>query len=720
MGDIKPMSERECTVRAKPIIALVTNELTDYSYEISIGAQSILAAQGYHCLAVTGRHLDDPSSRAHNDIYQSLRAKSFAGALIYAFSLENTTNPQRLPALLAPLSHFPIVSIGANLPQYNCVTADQQMGMVSLMEHLIAGRRYQRFLFVRGFPSNADSLLRETIFREQLHQSGLLTDAEFFTGNYDGDIVYKEIYARLRRFAPPDVIVCANDRMAVAAINAVHDAGLRAPEDVAVTGFDNSPECDYSKIPLTTVCQPLLTMGQQAAEMLVALMAGDPVENREVPTQLLVRSSCGGEFIDTPSSSVSSISPQPDKAEIGQVRTALKRRDYLSILVMNLNLKLMEKTELTELKREVIALLPRLGIKRCFIALYEGQQYHRDAMANLFVVYDESAPELAQTFTGERFASCDLLPQTLIQNEAFGPLMELTPLVVGTENYGYMLFEWEAYYVPDFLTLPIIISSALRNIYQLQRLQEYALELEQRVEERTREMRLINYRLRHEIQERQKSEMALRTANEQLIRLASIDGLTQLENRATLDAYLSEQSELQRNSGTTLSLLFCDIDYFKNYNDTYGHQAGDDCLRTVANVFRKVANDSRAIAARYGGEEFALVLRGPGEAEAMRVAHRLMDGVMNLKIPHTTSAAANYVTLSIGLVTVPAYQSVNVHTLITHADLALYTAKIEGRNRLVCYKEQMIAPSTFKIAPSLSPVDQYCGRMMNQSLSVPI
>ncbi len=671
-------------------IAFVMNEVTDYSYEIAVGAQSLFAAQGYDCIAITGKHLDDPRGKPYNSIYQLLNAKLFAGALFCSPTLENRTELILLPTLLASLAQLPAVSVGAKLPDYKSIVVDQQQGMSVLMDHLVALARYKRFIFVRGLSTNADSILRETIFCNRLRAHGLLADAEFITGDFDGDIVYKEIVERFRPSATsapiPTAIVCVNDRMAVAAIEALIDVGVRVPEDVAVTGFDNSPECENSRVPLTTVGQQLHLLGQQAAQMLLDQLAGDVVDDQELPTQLVIRSSCGNAISATPSIADSASGQSSDQ----QLKIVLEHRDYLSHLLTKLNMKLMEQRELPELKANLIAQFPRLGISHCCIVLHENGHRYIGAPSRIFLAYDETNPALTENGTTETFDSKDLIcPQMLLKSK-LGSLCELTPLVVGEDCFGYMLFAWETYYFTDFLTLPVIISGALRNIYQLQSLQEYALLLEHKVIERTKELYITNRRLQHEVQERRNSEVALRTVNEKLQRLVSIDGLTQLANRAALDEYLVHLCALQPESPAPLSMLLCDIDYFKNFNDTYGHQAGDECLQAVAQVLHQLAKHPATMAARYGGEELVLLLPNVKEQLASHIAEKLLRAVSALAIPHDRSLVANHITISIGIVTIPPHQLVTMKELISHADLALYQVKLSGRNNYACYQEERV------------------------------
>jgi diguanylate cyclase (GGDEF)-like protein len=196
---------------------------------------------------------------------------------------------------------------------------------------------------------------------------------------------------------------------------------------------------------------------------------------------------------------------------------------------------------------------------------------------------------------------------------------------------------------------------------------------------------LTIYRLQRELQaeirERRTAEVGLKKANSELQRLAVLDDLTQLANRRRFDQYLQQQ--WQPVQPTKLSLLLCDVDYFKRYNDGYGHSAGDVCLQQVARAIGRAVNYTKDLAARYGGEEFAVILPETDQAGAALVAEAVLTEVRNLRIPHAYSEVANIVTLSIGLATITPLSSSDPLSLINTADAALYGAKQQGRNRVV-------------------------------------
>ena len=157
--------------------------------------------------------------------------------------------------------------------------------------------------------------------------------------------------------------------------------------------------------------------------------------------------------------------------------------------------------------------------------------------------------------------------------------------------------------------------------------------------------------------------------------IANQDALTGTANRRALNAYLAEIWQQK----TPLALMMIDVDYFKRYNDHYGHQAGDDCLSTVAQVLKMAVRAEGDLVARYGGEEFVIALPGVSLARATSIAERIQQKINEAAIPHEASAVASVVTVSMGVVASDG--TVPMETLIARADSALYQAKNKGRNR---------------------------------------
>jgi diguanylate cyclase (GGDEF)-like protein len=190
--------------------------------------------------------------------------------------------------------------------------------------------------------------------------------------------------------------------------------------------------------------------------------------------------------------------------------------------------------------------------------------------------------------------------------------------------------------------------------------------LEKRIAKRTRDLGRTN--------------AALRKANRKLQALSMIDELTRLANYRHFEGFLQQVWGMMQRRQEPVSLLLCDVDYFKQYNDTYGHEAGNRCLQAIAGVLSELAHRSCDLAARYGGEEFIVLLPGLSEENARIFAGRIQASIAGLAIPHTSSPAAPTVTLSIGIGTmVPSHQSLP-RELFDMADKALYRAKSKGRN----------------------------------------
>ena len=176
-------------------------------------------------------------------------------------------------------------------------------------------------------------------------------------------------------------------------------------------------------------------------------------------------------------------------------------------------------------------------------------------------------------------------------------------------------------------------------------------------------------------------KVELELKNAELARLSAQDGLTGLANRRRLDEVLDSECRRAQREQTPLSLLMTDVDFFKKYNDTYGHQAGDDCLRRVAATLSTAARRPGDLAARYGGEEFAVVLPNTTAEGASFVAEATRAGVEALQIAHAASAVAPHVTLSLGIGTILPGEVLEPEALVQRADAALYAAKHGGRNQ---------------------------------------
>ncbi|WP_375748856.1 diguanylate cyclase domain-containing protein [Vibrio sp. HN007] len=250
-----------------------------------------------------------------------------------------------------------------------------------------------------------------------------------------------------------------------------------------------------------------------------------------------------------------------------------------------------------------------------------------------------------------------------------------TPLLNQGKMYGLVYLEnnlTTGAFTPDRLEIINLLSA--QAAISIENATLYNT-LEQKVEERTAELQI-------EVGERKRAEQELIKLNWDLTQLAALDGLTQIANRRYFDEYLaSEWSRMQRDK-SPISLIFCDIDCFKQYNDAYGHQMGDDCLKQVAQAMKTGLKRPADLAARYGGEEFVLLLPNTDQEGLRHIAELLHESVRALNIEHSESGVSNQLTISMGGVTLLPDAELSTDMLISLADKALYRAKENGRNRL--------------------------------------
>ena len=167
----------------------------------------------------------------------------------------------------------------------------------------------------------------------------------------------------------------------------------------------------------------------------------------------------------------------------------------------------------------------------------------------------------------------------------------------------------------------------------------------------------------------------------ELNQLVNLDGLTQIANRRHFDQTLDEEWRRAVRNPQPLSLLMCDVDFFKQYNDTYGHQAGDDCLRAVAQALKGSAQRAGETVARYGGEEFGIIVPNVDSDNAVKLANLIRKRLAGFQIPHATSKVDSFVTISIGIATLVPAAGGSCEALVEGADRALYEAKERGRDR---------------------------------------
>jgi len=230
----------------------------------------------------------------------------------------------------------------------------------------------------------------------------------------------------------------------------------------------------------------------------------------------------------------------------------------------------------------------------------------------------------------------------------------------------------------DYLQMPIAseecwlrLEHHLSTAMLVRRLQAAQLDLAEQIE-----------RYNSALEQHRTLKASLDRENQALHQLAFIDDLTQIDNRRSFNRNIVKRWEEARARGQRISLLICDIDYFKRYNDAYGHPAGDACLQTVAAALRRGVHRQQDQVARYGGEEFVILLPNTDAEGAQKVAREVQAEVANARIEHRGSLIKPFVSLSIGISTLRPAQIAHAtyEELIKRADEALYKAKLQGRD----------------------------------------
>ncbi|MBD2677278.1 MULTISPECIES: PleD family two-component system response regulator [Nostoc] len=193
---------------------------------------------------------------------------------------------------------------------------------------------------------------------------------------------------------------------------------------------------------------------------------------------------------------------------------------------------------------------------------------------------------------------------------------------------------------------------------------------------------VLRQRVKRLIQQSQ-LQQKLEAVNLELQRLVTIDGLTEVANRRGFEEYFYQEWQRMKREQQPLSLILCDVDFFKSYNDTYGHRVGDRCLIKIAQAIKDIVKRPGDLVARYGGEEFAVILPNTDTQGATYVAEKICDAVRKLAIPHQNSQVSRHVTISAGFTTVIPQLNSDLEEMFAAADRALYQAKKAGRDRFV-------------------------------------
>jgi DNA-binding LacI/PurR family transcriptional regulator/signal transduction histidine kinase len=297
MAELESQTPRRRPVSRPTIGVMIDHVDDDFQRELWAGLEDGAREAGASVASFLGGSLDpdSPCARGRNAIFRLIGPESMDGLVVVSTVMASHIGNERLDEFCQRYRPLPMVSLGFPLASMPSIVADGQHGLRDLLEHLLGEHGRRRFLFVGGTAQNADAVERERIFRETLARHEIPVDPRLVQrADFSPARAYAVVREALAQGLAFDAVVSVNDQMAYAVLEALDDAGIRAPEDVSVTGFDDVPGAARLSLPLTTVRQPLREMAREAMQVVVSIVRGDPAPpiGRHQP-QVVLRRSCG-------------------------------------------------------------------------------------------------------------------------------------------------------------------------------------------------------------------------------------------------------------------------------------------------------------------------------------------------------------------------------------------------------------------------------------------
>ncbi len=648
--------------RATSLVLLVAPQLDEYRAQIIAGVRSVLQPAGASLLV----HLQ---ARPDVGLPQSLR-RILRHAHPHGVILTPSTDVAQEAELNEKVWRLgmPAVAIAYNSFPGMCVRGDNVSGMSALLCHLLDDCKIRHPVLVRGISDQADSVEREGIFRKEMGRRGIPVDEELVVeGGFWHETTYGVMRDLLTRRRDMDAVIALNDLSAFGALRALRGVGLRVPDDVRLTGFDNAM-LSFSTLPgLTTVDQDIAGQGKFAATHLLSAMADVRLtRNIVVPSRLVVRGSTRPAGLRD----AASVDVLTDMARAAETRLAELEA------IASLSRSLANARTLDDLLSALTVCLGWLELDRFFLTVHEpddttsSDAHEGEGEIRTRLVLDYRDGRVTLPPVGE-FPANQMLPAALLSELESGALA-MQPIEMAGREIGCMLFDRSRGTTMTSEIFQVNISRTLDAIFSAKKLGDHAADLERLIALRTQELEV-------EVTTRRRAELQLQRANAELHRLAMVDGLTHIANRTAFEQHLTRHWELVSRYGRDICVVMVDVDFFKAFNDQYGHVVGDDALRTVATCLDRAVSGPDDLTSRYGGEEFVAVLPGSDLSAATAAAERFQELLAQAAIPHAASAVALIVTVSVGIATRSAADG-SPTGLMAAADEALYRAKSSGRN----------------------------------------
>lgn len=646
----------ECDKKRK-IAVITTNMDVEYAAEIQRGIMGEAQALNFD-VYIFNAYVSSDETVKHNigqyNIYTLANLSEFDGVIVFSNLIQGRLIYDTVEKRLEEID-IPVVGIDAPIGNHYCVGVENYQSMKDIVEHFIVHHNFTRINYISGQSFNTDSQMRLMAYCDALQEHGIpVEQARIFPGTFTsqhGREVALEMLASGKEL--PQAVVCGNDGIALGFCSVLREQGIKIPEQVAVSGFDNTFEARNSVPRLTTVDRSLENIGREAVRKIKRCFEGvHPSENEVFPAVPIFAGSCGCE--------------RKEDGEINSVRQRYlhmvdhyeKHLTESNIMIEDLNDSKSFDDFLTRLKhyveglecdrfyfcldKELVEDLKQLGVSdtnRKFRNNLRTEGYAKEMAVplayefNKFVEYGE-------------FPSEWMLPWQQEKTDG-SHIFIFSPVHFRDYCQGYVVIENSEYALtsPLFRTWLINLSNGLENL---------------------------------------RKQANLKCMVERLDRLYVVDSLTDLYNRFGFSRYTAESFRTCVKEQKQLMVLFADLDGLKKINDMYGHDKGDIAIKTIADALREACIQGE-VCARFGGDEYVVYAADYDEEKAENFCRRFEEALLHynyaVKQPFSISASLGYE------VFVPSPEDA-IDKYIDRADKKMYNKKNEKRAERRCVTDR--------------------------------
>lgn len=554
----------------KKIGVLISKPTAEYQHDILCSIEKRAASYGYYTLVYSifgGYGKNELFVRGERMLADLPDFRNLDGLLLCMDTFTDDTVVNRLLERVRMRATCPVVCVRRQYDGYNSVLVDDENSMEGIVDHLVQEHGYKDFCYVSGPKDHPDAINRLNCFRRMMKKYGIsLGEDDIFYGDFwrnQGETAVAELLDIRPKY--PDVIVCANDYMAMAVCHALMDRGIKVPDEIAVTGFDDARDAQAQIPALTTVRVDVQGMGERAVDMLYSMMKNEEVADIDyVKTCVVCRESCGCKAPDSDARAAAAVRRFFEFAKVA---------DHNNMQTVFMSIDVENADNMDDLNEGIYTYI-----------------FNNDDFRDFFIVLNDldwatAEPEEMRTFTDkvhvrtaiqetmllghvdQVFSREDILPDEYVYDHPCG--YYIVPLHFQELCYGYAMINFHDHEAPKafFQYIITIISNVLERLR-------------------------INLRMKRLV--------------DKLSSLYVSDVMTGLKNRYGFEEDSHRMYEQVKDTGRTLAIISIDMDNLKGINDNYGHAQGDVALRAIANSMYAAcfANEQ---CYRVGGDEFQVL-----------------------------------------------------------------------------------------------------------------